>query len=174
MTITEKFATLTTEQQEKFNALKDGAGLDAFLSDTGLELTEEEKAQALEFIESGKLPLTDEEVNAVAGGNSAYVSSWRKIAEGEGRPKHVGASGWSSIIAYHNGMKPPNTWYNANCPKCGGQESLFARDMGEMGSLNHVIWCIDVKCYVCGYLFDNCHLSLNNPGEAFIQNWGNK
>ena len=35
MTLTERFETLTPDQREKFNALKDGAGLDAFLTETG-------------------------------------------------------------------------------------------------------------------------------------------
>jgi len=68
MTFTEKFANLTPEQREKFNALKDGAGLDAFLSETGMELTAEEKAQVMKYIESGKLPLSEEELETVAGG----------------------------------------------------------------------------------------------------------
>ena len=68
MTLTEKFANLTPGQREKFNALKDSAGLDTFLSETGLELTVEEKTQVLEYIASGKLPIADEELENVAGG----------------------------------------------------------------------------------------------------------
>jgi len=68
MTIAEKFANLTPEHLEKFKALKDSAGLDAFLTETGLELTAEEKAKVLQYIESGKLPLADEELDNVAGG----------------------------------------------------------------------------------------------------------
>ena len=43
MTLIEKFATLTPEQREKFKALKDGAGLDAFLAETGAAFSQEEK-----------------------------------------------------------------------------------------------------------------------------------
>jgi hypothetical protein len=68
MSIIEKIATLTPEQQESFSALKDSAALDAFLRDTGLELTNEEKEAALSLIENGKLPLADDELNEVAGG----------------------------------------------------------------------------------------------------------
>ena len=68
MNLTERFAALTPEQREKFNALKDGAGLDAFLTETGFELTDEEKTQILEYIASGQLPLADEELESVAGG----------------------------------------------------------------------------------------------------------
>jgi len=68
MTLTGKFIGLTPEQREKFNALKDSVGLEAFLSETGLELKVEEKAQVLEYIASGILPLADEELDNVAGG----------------------------------------------------------------------------------------------------------
>ena len=68
MTFTEKFANLTPEHLEKFNALKDGAGLDALLTESGIELTAEEKTKVLEYIESGKLSLADEELDNVAGG----------------------------------------------------------------------------------------------------------
>ena len=80
MTLTEKFKGLTPGQREKFNALKDSAGLDAFLSETGLELTDEEKAQVLEYIASGKLPLADEELDNVAGGG---CGSGKKCPNGQ-------------------------------------------------------------------------------------------
>jgi len=71
MNITEKFSTLTQEQRELFNTVSDGAGLDTFLSQSGIELTAEEKAAALEFVASGLLPLDDDELDAVAGGCSS-------------------------------------------------------------------------------------------------------
>ena len=74
MNITEKFSTLTREQRELFNTVSDGAGLDTFLSKSGIELTPEEKAAALEFIASGLLPLDDDELDAVAGGCSGSSS----------------------------------------------------------------------------------------------------
>ncbi|MCL2096227.1 MAG: hypothetical protein FWH10_04900 [Oscillospiraceae bacterium] len=76
MTITQKFATLTPEQREKFKELKDAAAgvvLDAFLDENNLALTDEEKAQALEYLKSGKLPLADEELENVAGGGCGGV-----------------------------------------------------------------------------------------------------
>ena len=168
MTITEKFATLTTEQQEKFNALKDGAGLDAFLSDTGLELTEEEKAQVLEFIETGKLPIDDDELDAVAGGvDSSVISAWRRIAESEGRGAHIGC-GNTGLFG--------TTWRNANCPKCDGPESLFGshitNTLDSRGKAYEFEYdCTNVKCYVCGYVFGNCTL-IAGTFEAFIREWG--
>ncbi|MCL2096226.1 MAG: hypothetical protein FWH10_04895 [Oscillospiraceae bacterium] len=68
MTIAQKFAALTPERQENFKAIKDAAALDAFLNENNLALTDEEKAQALEYFKSGKLPLADEELDNVAGG----------------------------------------------------------------------------------------------------------
>ena len=75
MTLTDKFRGLTPGQREKFNALKDSVGLEAFLFETGLELTVEEKAQVLEYIVSGKLSLADEELDNVAGGGCLSGSS---------------------------------------------------------------------------------------------------
>jgi hypothetical protein len=97
MTITEKFATLTPEQREKFNAVKDGAGLDVFISETSVEITDEEKLQILSYIESGKLPLADEELDNVAGG---FICNPQP-------PK---------FYAYH-GMK-----YSDECKKCGSRD----------------------------------------------------
>ena len=42
MTLTERFAALTPEQREKFNAVSDNAGLDAFLSETNTVITDSE------------------------------------------------------------------------------------------------------------------------------------
>ena len=68
MNIIEKFSNLTQKQRELFNTVSDGAGLDTFLSQSGIELTAEEKTAALEFVASGLLPLDDDELDAVAGG----------------------------------------------------------------------------------------------------------
>ncbi|MCL2078569.1 MAG: hypothetical protein FWH17_01855 [Oscillospiraceae bacterium] len=68
MTMQEKFAALTPLQREKLDELKDNAKMEAFLSENDIKLTDEEKTQILEFIESGKLPLSDEQLENVAGG----------------------------------------------------------------------------------------------------------
>ena len=68
MTQKENFKGITPEHLEKFKVLKDSAGLDALLTEAGIELTAEEKTKVLEYIESGKLPLADEELENVAGG----------------------------------------------------------------------------------------------------------
>ncbi|MCL2051501.1 MAG: hypothetical protein FWG91_07230 [Lachnospiraceae bacterium] len=64
----EKFVALTPVQREKLDELKDSAKLDAFLLENGCELTVEEKEMLIDFIETGKLPLSDEQLENVAGG----------------------------------------------------------------------------------------------------------
>ena len=68
MTLAEKFATLTPEAQETFTAVKDEAALDTFLSQNGVTLTAEEKKQAVEYVTTGTLALSDDDMDAVAGG----------------------------------------------------------------------------------------------------------
>ena len=170
MTLHEKFQALTPEQREKFNTVKDSAGLDAFLTETGLELTADEKEQVTEFITTGKQPLSDDDLNAVAGGaDPRIIAAWRGVAEGEGRPTHVG-------------MKNTNfMWRNANCPKCNGIESLFCSSMTATGYFRETIIssrypsnydCVDTKCYICDYHFGTCELIAGTWGDVYIQNWG--
>jgi len=109
MNLTERFATLTPEQREKFYTINDSAGLDAFLAETGLELTSDEKEQVTEFITSGKLPLSDDEINAVAGGQDPnLVAVWRRQAESEGRGTHIGI-GMAGLFNIYS-------WRDARCP----------------------------------------------------------
>ena len=70
MTLQEKFQALTPEQREKFYTIKDSAGLDGFLAETGAALSQEEKERVMELITSGKLPVADEELDNVAGGDN--------------------------------------------------------------------------------------------------------
>ncbi|MCL2013508.1 MAG: hypothetical protein FWG69_00815 [Oscillospiraceae bacterium] len=116
------------------------------------------------------MPLTDEQASEVSGGiDSAVVSAWRKVAEGEGCPTHAGCN---DVGAFYY------TWYNAKCPKCNAPESLFCRTM-IAGKLNNAVFnkqpenfeCIDTKCYVCNYLFGTCELSTGDR-QGYIQNWG--
>lgn len=76
MEMIEKFKKLTNEQRKQFITIRDGAKLDVFLSETGVELTREEKARILEYFQSGKLSLSDDELDNVAGGCS-FSSSFR-------------------------------------------------------------------------------------------------
>jgi len=104
MTLLEKLRILTPGQWGKFHALKDGAGLDTLLAETAIELTAEEKAQALEYIESGKLPIADEELAGVAGGSGMTVTCTKC---------------WSKDTDFDWGPG----YYNFLCKKCGYKEN---------------------------------------------------
>ena len=68
MTLTEKFAALTPEQQEQFDTVKTVEQFEALLAEHKLEPSAEEKAGALEYLEKGIIPLADEELENAAGG----------------------------------------------------------------------------------------------------------
>jgi len=173
MTLMEKMEKLTPEQRDSLENLKDSAGLDKFLSDTGTDLTADEKAQVLEFITSGKLPLSDEEANAIAGGQDpSLVAMWRKTAESEGRPTHVGAN------RVNVSLKPTGSWDNANCPICGNQDSLFCekiltgKEVRQSNiNLPYETVAVNTKCYVCREVFGTCQLK-QGYYDVYIQNWG--
>jgi len=69
MEIVKKFSSLTPEQRKKFDAVKDTAGLDAFIAETGITLTETDKTAVEEFFKTGALPLSDDDLDIVAGGS---------------------------------------------------------------------------------------------------------
>ena len=79
MTLMEKFATLAPEQQEQFKLIKNVEQLDAFLADNKLELPEEDRKQLLEYFETGKLPLADEELENAAGGKMTGAMGKRTL-----------------------------------------------------------------------------------------------
>ena len=147
MTLTEKFEKLTPEQREKFNTVKDSAGLDTFLSETGFELTADEKAQVTELIISGKLPLSDDDLNAAAGGQTSpvLVQAWKKLAQGENRPTHVG-----QIQDWHG-------WQDGICPECNQVSAMFctyrvaAPTRASAGKED--FYFHNAKCYICDTVF---------------------
>ncbi|MCL2096229.1 MAG: hypothetical protein FWH10_04910 [Oscillospiraceae bacterium] len=115
MTLTQKFAALTPEQQEKFKALKDSAALDAFLAENSLTLTDEEKAQAAEYFKTGKLPLPDEELDNVAGGCGFGTTDWYRYAKcslckGQLRARFVTGK-WEAFCTVCNAIQK-------TCPRC--------------------------------------------------------
>ena len=131
MTLLKKLQALTPGQWGKFHALKDGAGLDAFLSETGVELTAEEKAQALEYIESGKLPLDDEKLDNVAGGSGMTVTCTKC---------------WSKDTDFDWGPG----YYNFLCKKCGYKENHVTPCM-MCGSTDLDWRYSDYLCKKCGF-----------------------
>ena len=68
MTIQEKINALTPEQREKLSTVKTEQELDAFLAETGIEPTAEERAMLSEHLKAKNGELTDDELEAAAGG----------------------------------------------------------------------------------------------------------
>ena len=151
MTLTEKVRALIPTQREAFNIVKDEAGLEKFLAETGVTLTDEERAQTSEFLKSGKLPLEDEELTNVAGGcgnnneNPNDKAGWQRAAEPEGRGVQVG----------HRTLLTME-WRSAQCGSCKTVGSLFAARYDERKDTSSsfggamIITYSDCKCYKCG------------------------
>ena len=146
MTLQEKFASLTTEQHRKFSAIEDGAGLDTFLTETGLELTADEKEQVTEFITSGKQPLSDDDLDAVAGGNNQVHQYMKKQAQDEGRTHVVGVY-HALNYSFFDG---PNKWYAFTCGVCGCPDTTFSE--AHFNTRDYWEGFSTCKCYMCG-----CH-----------------
>ena len=68
MTLKEKLASLTPEQQEAFSGIKTAEQLEAFIADFKPELSDEEKKSLLDYLETGKFPLSDDDLDNAAGG----------------------------------------------------------------------------------------------------------
>ena len=73
MTLSEKYKTLTAEQKEALAAVKTPEALDAFLAENNLVLSDEEKQQAMEYFNTGAVPLSDDDLDSVAGGKGEGV-----------------------------------------------------------------------------------------------------
>ena len=70
MTLKEKLAALAPEQKEAFDGIRTAEQLRAFIADCMPELSEEEKKSLLNYLESGKFPLSDDDLENAAGGLS--------------------------------------------------------------------------------------------------------
>ena len=70
MTLAERYKSLTPEQKEKFSTVKNEKDFDAFLNEYNFVLPDELKAKVLEYINTDKLPLSEEELESVAGGGT--------------------------------------------------------------------------------------------------------
>ena len=77
MNLIEKLAAIAPEHEERFALLKNETQLEAFLAETGADLTEEEKKAAVAYIKIRKAEppkdgieeLADEELDNVVGGH---------------------------------------------------------------------------------------------------------
>ena len=163
MTLIEKFATLTPAQRERFDALKDGTGLDAFLSETELELSAEEKEQATELITSGKLLIPDGELDAAVGASNDIT----RIAY-ENNMKRARADGRSTLVEGRQRSLILQGYMPAVCPKCNYRRVLWCRSL--TAKTNDYYECVDTKCYRCDYHFGTCDL-MRGSWEVYIQNW---
>ncbi len=74
MDLVEKCLKLTPEQREELVNVKDLADLNAFVSKHSIELSEEELLPAQKYIEHNKLPLSDYDLDMVAGGQHNYTN----------------------------------------------------------------------------------------------------
>ena len=83
MSLTTKFNELTSEQQEAFNEIKTVEALDKFILDNNITLTDEEKSSIIEYFETGMLPLSDDDMDAVTGGKGS-TPDYAQMARNEG------------------------------------------------------------------------------------------
>ena len=126
MTLMQKFETFSPEQKEKLLALQSADQLDAFLAETKSEMSAEEKAQVLEYITSGIVPLDDDDMEAVAGGVQTKKNSEQQ-AEDDGRIYNVPPGDDLCTCNYRH--KWAREVVKTNLTECN---------------------CSDVKCYKCG------------------------
>ena len=139
MTLTQKIASLTPEQREKLGTVKDEKALVAFAAEAGIELTEQDKKDALAYFENGVIPMSDDDMDAVAGGGS-------KNSEAEAKAKKDGRT--------YN--LPGNTGTLCNC----AHDYKFARSKTFVRPGQTIdLWVYsvylysDIKCYKCNRTF---------------------
>ena len=91
MELLKKFSGLTAGQQEQVRNITDAAGLDTFLTSEKITLDEAERAEVLSYIGTGKQPLDDDDLDAVAGGQDTD-KNYRAMAYANGRKEPIGIS----------------------------------------------------------------------------------
>ena len=116
MTLLEKYKTLTPEQRQAFSTIKTALELDDFLAKSNITLSDEEKAQAVEYFDKGTLPLSDDDLESVAGGS------------GKG-----GGGGGCISCGSHNIREQflyelsPDIFFEVICNDCGHREKRVDR-----------------------------------------------
>ena len=146
MKLTEKFANLNAEQLQQIREIKDAEGLYAFLGEQNIELDEAERAAVLSYIETGKQPLDDDELDAVAGGQDKD-KNYRAMAYADGRnvplkptkivlpsAQHFCScfidEAWARTVAEQHAyvLDWPSvnyTYFDCKCYRCGHEESRY-------------------------------------------------
>ncbi len=143
MTLTEKFKELKPEQRDELANLKDFTELDAFTSKHSIELSEEEKLEAKEYLESGKLPLGDDELDMVAGGASRpnYPVDDQHLRDGRYYPCRKGGCNCIRIEPLY----------------AKSEESGYSNELGCEAKIYK-----DCKCYICNKTFQEIHIGPNS------------
>ena len=138
MNLNEKFNVLTPEQAEKLETVLNEAQLDAFLAETGISLTNEEKKAAIAYIvasraeppKGGKEGLADEELDNVSGGHggACHDKNGREIITLVNKCVHeLRYKGWGGDSALWCGTaggeyKNPN---NAQCKYVSYEKGIW-------------------------------------------------
>ena len=136
MSLTAKFNGLTSEQQEAFGEVKSAEALDKFIADNNIILTDEEKSNVVEYIETGMMPLSDDDLDAVVGGKGNQTPLDKARAEGRPIPFAFG------------GMFVP-------CPTCSSSCETFMYASERVGIAGGGLKFAGVsrydncKCYNC-------------------------
>jgi len=144
MTLTQKIAGLTPEQREKLGTVKDEAGLNAFIAENGIELTDEDKKEALAYFENGVTPMSDDDMEAVAGGTS------KKDAE-----KQAKADGRTVPLPYRvPGSYSEQIGCNCYYEKRWARSRQFKSKSGGVDTYTYY----DIKCYQCNRKVESADL----------------
>lgn len=154
MTMNEKIESLTEEQIAQFSTISDEAGLNEFLESNSIELDDEQKTLLFEYLKTGKLELTDEELDTVAGGGIGIVFSiiskiikvaqgYEKMAKAEGRRHRV------ELFNKAMQMIAASDIVGFPCLRCKKLGSTYARTI-QLKSVTANYY--DCKCYACNHL----------------------
>ena len=157
MTMKEKIENFTDEQIIQLMTVKDEADLDKFFNSADIHMEDEQKTQLMEYIKTGKINLTDEEMENVTGGFvigliDKTVTSLIKMAQGyEKKAKAEGRK--IRVDLFNKGVQkglPGSGIIGMPCMRCGKSGSVFARTIKPIGATANYYDC---KCYACGALF---------------------
>jgi hypothetical protein len=130
---------LTNEQLNELKNLKSIDELKEFLTKENITLTDEEMAIALQYFDSGKSELADDDLDMIAGGGDK--DDYERMAKSDGRTISVGKSMISTdniFVRHYCDCFIEQVW--ARSIKINSNPRLFQSDT--------VFY--DCKCYACG------------------------
>jgi hypothetical protein len=116
----EKFAAFTVEQKKELISIKDMdmAALEAFCKTHGIDLAAEERGAMAEYFKTGKMPLADQELDNVAGGECGTITiDWPSI---EGKCHFCGSIDHHWLDPKKRGLRDWRV-----CTKCGRHFHYF-------------------------------------------------